>query len=205
MLQRAAVEVMHHGGSSRLRIDIWRAALQIVSMDGSKIDTDSGFVCRVRYSRVKLGSRKQDDSAGFADKPHTMRGIQYLQRFALDSLVNRALPMSLFSSGLIPVLVVEFAGAILDRRVPILKVKLHSVFGLNGEHRQPPIQLAHRSGIPGVSMGLEGVCQAAGQVIASTGRADSGHIKIGVRITTQFLKQSWNQSFAFRVVDKFWL
>ena len=69
-----------------------------------------------------------------------------------------------FAAGGVPLVVVVATGTILHRRAPGAGMESHHVIWLYIVNREPPVQLAGGSRVPGVTMRMEGLSYARGEI-----------------------------------------
>src|ERR1700730_9384427 len=79
----------------------------------------------------------------------------------------------------------------------------HPLIGVETIDRHPPVQLARRRRIPGVSMRMMGVSDPRGQIVGRIGDAQARHILKGpMRITSRLHKQALQALLRFRMMDE---
>ena len=103
---------------------------------------------------------------------HFLFRLGLLARVGFDVL-RRVLP-----AGAIPCLVIVLVRAVLHTLAPIAWMKRHRIAPQNLKNRNPPIQLAHRRGIPGIAMRMECVCDAGSQISIRSASAHARHVEI---------------------------
>ena len=103
----------------------------------------------------------------------------------------------------IPFLVVVDLGIVRRLAREPLRMEGHGVAAVHLEDRNPPVDLAHRRRIPGVAVRMEGIGDAAGEVIVAGGRAHARHVEIGLfQITADVLHHLRDDALAFRMMNE---
>src|SRR3954447_13402212 len=111
---------------------------------------------------------EQDEPAGRNQQAYLatlnrLRQLRLLPRVGLDVLRRTGAVLR------VPLVVVVDIGAILDGIVEIVRMEGEAVALFDVPDRQPPVDLAERRRVPRVTMGVEGVGDARGQVMFGIG------------------------------------
>ena|SRR5438128_1607787 len=82
-------------------------------------------------------------------------------------------------------------------------MKCHNVLRLDIIHREPPIQLAERSGIPSIAMRMESVGYTRREIIITSCGSQARYIEIGCfGVTAMFLQNYLNEFLRPRMMNE---
>ena len=124
-------------------------------------------------------------------------GLGLLARVGLDVLGG------VLAADAVPFVVIKIGRAVLDRPVKVLRVEGHRHLGFDVVDRQPPVELAHRSGIPGIAVRVMGIADAAGQVSVAGHHAEPGHVDVGLlQIALEVFHDVADEPLGLGVVDE---
>src|SRR5580693_3038789 len=170
MREICATQIVVHAGAGALRIHVSGAASRnnIVNVHGAKIDAQPGTAGSVGHARMHLCAGKKQQASGRRNYPNLWVELHGLLRARLFTGVFFQELSSVLAAGTVPLVIVVRGGPIAHWLAPIARVKSHGVFGNDRIDGHPPVDLAHGSRIPSVSMRMESVSNPGGEVLIAS-------------------------------------
>ena len=151
----------------------------------------------VRGGEQQHASRRRNNS-DLRIKLHRLLRLRLFPRVLLDEL-RGVLP-----ARAVPFCIVVFRRTIAHGLAPISRMKRHRVFWDDRINRQPPVDLAHRCGIPRVAMRMKDICNPGRQKIIAGRRAHPRHVKVRLFQTeAEVAQHSLNALLRFRRMNEF--
>src|SRR6202043_1066620 len=150
-----------------LGINVWstRLCLDVVKMNGAEVNAKSGVARTIGNGRGHMRRGKENYSARFTYDPEL--GIEFNRLLGPRLLASIGLNLlrSTATAFLVPSIIVVIPGAVLDRLVPIFRMKRQTVLRYNIVDWKPPVYLAKWGRVPGIPVRMEGISQSRSEVV----------------------------------------
>src|SRR5262249_2924856 len=143
---------------------------------------------------MHLSTGKEERSSGLADNAELWLQLHWLFWPWLFASVFLDLLGSYPAALKIPFVVVKTAGAVLYSLTPIAREKGHAVLGIDVVNGQPPVLLTQGRCVPRIPMRMQGVGNAASQIIPMGHTSHLWNIKVClVQITVELSQNVSNE------------
>ncbi len=205
MRQVRPTKVIAHRRSRASRVHVRRTAprCHVVQIHRAKINAEARLSRIIRHARMHLCGRKQQHATGGRNHSdlwiqlHRLFRLRLFPRVLLDELAG------ILPARAVPFRVVVFRGAVAHRLTPIPWMKRHRVFWNDRINRQPPVDLAHRRGVPRVAVRVERVCNSRRQEVIARGRTHPRHVKVRLfKAKSEITQHSLDEFLRFRRMNK---
>ena len=126
----------------------------VAVVNSPEVDAVPRDPARVRHRLMQLGSGKQDKPGRWAN----YLDLVWIDLF-LRSRLLAGIRVDMFGrfnpASFIPLSVIIDLRIILDRPAKVFRIESQTVLGRNIKYGQPPVDLTHRCGIPGVAVRMK--------------------------------------------------
>lgn len=159
----------------------------VIKIHGTKINTETRLTGSVCHCRVHVGAGKDENTSDRKDNTNLRVKLHGFLGHWLDTRVLADVLGGVEPASAVPFRVIVDPRTVADGPTPIVRMESHDVFRDDVEHRNPPVELALRCGIPSIAVRMEGIGNTGAQEIVACRRAQTGDVEISfVKIAAQF-------------------
>src|SRR5437763_7508382 len=144
---------------------------------------------------MHLRAREKNYSSRRREQPQLRIQLHRLLWLRLLARVTRHMLGGFLPTRAVPFGVVVIARSVSHRAVPVGGVKCHGVGREDWIDRQPPIDLTHRSRVPGVAVWMESVCDSRGQIILTRRCPHPRNVEVRLLGITSEVGQNFLKTF----------